>query len=62
MRRRWDQALKLALAAGALNIVVAALVVTTTTVDDLAYAVSMMVLATIAMLTGAYLGARVLTR
>ena len=58
MRRRWDQALKLAMATGLVNVLVAVLLVMTSDMEDLTYQVSMMVLATIAMLTGAYIGAR----
>ncbi len=58
MRRRWDQALKLAIATGLVNVIVAVALVTLSEIDEFAYQVSMMGLATIAMLTGAYFGAR----
>ncbi len=58
MRRRWDQALKLAIATGLVNVIVAVALVTLSEIDEFAYQVSMMGLATITMLMGAYLGAR----
>ncbi len=58
MRRRWDQALKLAIATALINVLVAIALVTLSEIEAFAYQVSMMGLATITMLTGAYLGAR----
>ncbi len=59
MRRRWsDQAQKLAIGAGVVNFVVSVPLVVTTVVDDLVYNLLMVVLATLAMLAGAYVGTR----
>ena len=59
MRRRWsDQAQKLAIGAGVVNFVVSVPLVVTTIVDDLVYNLLMVVLATLAMLAGAYVGTR----